>query len=323
MAVVEPQPWTSYADWLRERHGRPVRRVPVDAGFGCPHRAGGRGSGGCSFCAGEGGRAPGPADAMQPAHRGDRLAIRRQVEHAIAHRRGTEAFLLFFQAFSGTDAPVDELARIYDAALDLAPFVALSVATRPDCLDESKADLLASYRGRGLDVWVELGLQSSCDLTLRRVNRGHTAADFERAAAMARSRGLAVAAHVILGLPGEGLAEARATARFLADTGIDGVKVHGLHIVRGSPLALEYRGGELTAPGTERLVAYTIDFLERLPPRVVVMRLVTETPPARLLAPRRPADKAAFTRRLADEMRRRGTCQGADVPLLDPFTRFD
>lgn len=314
MRPVQDLPWTSYARWLRERHGGPVRRVAVDAGFGCPHRSGGRGPGGCTFCGG--GAAGGVGAGGEPRRRGDLEALRRQVAHATARLPAGTSLLLFFQAFSGTDAPLEELARIYDATLELAPFVALDVATRPDCFDERKAALLASYRARGLDVWVELGLQSSHDGTLRRLARGHTAGDFARAARAAKAAGLGLGAHVILGLPGEGLAEVRATARFLAGAGVDGVKIHDLHVVRGTRLADEMLAGEMAVPGPERHLEDTIAFLEALDARVLIMRLVTETASERLLAPRRTIGKAEFARRLEAEMRRRGTRQGAG--LLDP-----
>jgi radical SAM protein (TIGR01212 family) len=313
---VQDLPWTSYARWLRERHGAPVRRVAVDAGFGCPHRAGGRGPGGCTFCAG--GAVGGSGADAKPRFRGDIEAVRRQVARTLERVADTTALLLFFQAFSGTDAPVEELARIYDAALALATFVALDVATRPDCFDARKAELLASYRARGLDVWVELGLQSSNDRTLRQTNRRHTADDFARAARTAKAAGLGLGAHVILGLPGEGLAEVRATARFLCDAGIDAVKIHSLHVVRGSPLEREMLAGEVTVPGAGRQLEDTIAFLEGLDQRVLVMRLVTETPAVQLLAPRRPIGKTAFTRMLDAEMRRRGTRQGAAAGLRGP-----
>jgi len=309
MRAVRDLPWTSYARWLRERHGAPVRRVAVDAGFGCPHRSAGRGPGGCSFCGA--GAAGGVGAGAEPRFRGDLEAVRRQVARALERLPAGTVPLLFFQAFSGTHAPVDELARLYDAALGLAPFVALDVATRPDCFDEGKAALLASYRARGLDVWVELGLQTCDDRTLGRVNRGHSSADFARAARAAKEAGLGLGAHVILGLPGEGRAESRATARFLGAAGVDAVKIHTLHVVRGSAIAREMLAGEVVPPGTGRQLGDTIAFLEELDPRVLVMRLVTETPPERLLAPRRACGKAAYARMLEAEMRRRGTRQGA------------
>ncbi len=143
-----------------------------------------------------------------------------------------------------------------------------------------------------------------------RVRRGHTAGDFARAARTAKAAGLGVASHVILGLPGEGTAEARATARFLGAADVDAVKVHSLHVVHGTPLAREMLAGEVVAPGPGRQLEDTIAFLEHLAARVLVMRLVTETAASVLLAPRRPVGKTAFTRMLEAEMRRRGTRQG-------------
>ncbi|HSV91467.1 MAG TPA: TIGR01212 family radical SAM protein, partial [Desulfobacterales bacterium] len=293
-------------------------RIAIDAGFGCPHRDGGRGAGGCTFCGG--GAASAAAAASRSRFRGDLAAVRRQVQQALAGVPAGTLPLLFFQAYSGTDAPVEELERIYEEALALAPFVAIDVATRPDCFDAPKAELLASYRARGLDVWVELGLQTAHDPTLRRVGRGHTAGDFARAARTAKTAGLGVGAHVILGLPGEGIAEARATARFLGAADVDAVKVHSLHVVHGTPLAREMLAGEVVAPGTGRQLGDTIAFLEHLAARVLVMRLVTETPASVLLAPRRPVGKAAFTRMLEAEMNRRGTRQGrfGVTSVLDP-----
>lgn len=323
---VPDLPWRSYAAWLRKRHGCRLWRVAVDAGFSCPHRAGGRSGEGCSFCAGEGGRAPYLGEIGRPAYPGDLRAVRQQVELATAilrRRYRAEAFLLYFQAYTGTYAATDELARLWSGALQLAPFLELIVATRPDCFDAEKAELLASYRSRGLEVWVELGLQSASDLTLRRVQRGHTVADFCEAARLARKRGLLVAAHVILGLPGESLDQMLDTARLLARLGVDGVKLHDLHVVRGTPLAREHLAGELAAAGASSHLERVVSFLELLPSSAVIMRLSCDTPVDRLVAPRRSIDKASFTRELASEMRRRGTWQGRCFSGdLDPVSRL-
>jgi radical SAM protein (TIGR01212 family) len=193
----------------------------------------------------------------------------------------------------------------------------LVVSTRPDCVDEGKADLLASYRSRGLDVWVELGLQSSNDLTLSRINRGHTVADFTKAYGLLRRKGIKIAVHLIFGLPGEGAREADASSRFLAALDPDGVKIHNLHIPRGTVLAEELAKGELTAPTAPRHLEYTIAAIERLPPDTVIMRLTCDTPEERLAAPRQFWPKGAFLDRLADAMRDRGAHQGR---LFSPAT---
>jgi radical SAM protein (TIGR01212 family) len=295
-----------------------VWRVAVDAGFSCPHRTGGRSGPGCTFCPGDGGRASYITDDDLPRFLADADAVRRQVARAVAvlGRRGpAAAWVLFYQAYTGTNAPAAELARLWEAGLHLAPFRELSVATRPDCLDAEKAALLASLGDHGRRVWVERGLQSAREETLRLVRRGHSTDQFAEGVRIAKSKGLLVAAHVILGLPAEGIAEARATARFLAGLGVDGVKIHDLHVVRGTALAREMLAGEVpcaTAAGhLERVVA----FLEELPAHVVVMRLTCDTPAFRLLAPRRSIDKSAFSRALAREMLRRGTAQGRRCPL--------
>ena len=303
---MEEPPYLTYSRYLNDRHGCTVYRVAVDAGFSCPNRPEGRGSRGCTYCAEGGGRAP-----YLSAESG--AAVEKQVREAMAFLRsryGAEAFILFFQAFSNTNAPVATLREVYDRGLALAPFRGLNVATRPDCLDAEKADLLASYRDRGLEVWAELGLQTSDELTLRRVERGHTAADFLRAFRLLRERGVKVAVHLIFGLPGEDMAEILRTAEFLAGIHPDGVKIHNLHVPRGTVVAEELAKGELTAPGAPRHLEYVIAALERLPPNTVIMRLTCDTPEERLAAPRHFWPKEVFLERLAETMRGRGARQG-------------
>jgi radical SAM protein (TIGR01212 family) len=300
---VDDLPYLSHARYLRGRYGRPVYRVSVDGGFSCPNRAD-RCSPGCAYCAEDGARAP---------YLGGAGSLEEQVTRGIRflkNRYGADSFLLYFQAFSGTNAPVERLRSVYDSALALAPFLELVVSTRPDCVDEGKADLLGSYRSRGLDVWVELGLQSANDLTLARINRGHTVADFTRAHRLLRERGIKVAVHLIFGLPGEGAREADASSRFVADLDPDGVKIHNLQILRGSPLAKDFLKGELSAPGPEWHLERVIRALSLLPRRTVIMRVTCDTPPGRLISPRGFWDKGTFRRRLAAEMRRRGDRQG-------------
>ena len=197
-------------------------------------------------------------------------------------------------------------------------FRGLNVATRPDCVDDEKARLLASYREKGLEVWVELGLQTIHDVTLRRIGRGHTAGDFRRAHAVLKEHGLNVAVHLIFGLPGEESAQIMETVQAVARLGIDGVKIHNLHIPRGTPLEAEYRKGEVTVPSASRHLEHVIAAIERLPPRTVIMRLVCDTPRAELAAPKGFWPKDAFTARLAAEMRARGSFQGRLYRPLDP-----
>ena len=295
-------PYLTYSRYLKQRHGCAVHRVAVDAGFSCPNRKGGRAGAGCSYCDADGSRAPYVSGTLE-----------RQVRDGLSFYRRTHGdgkYILYFQAYSNTNAPVNELRALYDAGLALADFRGLNVATRPDCLDEEKADLIASYREKGLEVWVELGLQSASDETLRRVGRGHTTADFERAFQVLRSRRLKVAAHLIFGLPGEGRKEILETMRFLARLRPDGVKIHNLHVPRGTIIAEDYRGGEITIPSPRRHLEYVIAAIERLPPETVIMRLTCDTPVERLAAPRNFWPKEKFLSTLDREMRARGAIQG-------------
>lgn len=306
-------PYRTYASYLRERFGCSVYRVAVDAGFSCPNRCeGSRHGSGCTYCTEDGARAPylGGED-LDASNAMD--SLRRQVRDSLLflrRRYDASAFILYFQAYSNTNAPAEALRRVYDAGLSLAPFVGLNVATRPDCVDADVADLLASYRTESREVWVEVGLQSAHDPTLDRIRRGHSVADFLSAYGLLKGRGLKVAVHLIFGLPGEHAKEVRKTMDLIADIHPDGVKIHNLHIARGTELAGEYMRGELTAPCAGRHREYLIDAIERLPSDIIVMRLTCDTPPDRLLAPRGFGPKERFLSSVTAEMRRRGAFQG-------------
>ena len=226
-AFVSEPPYLTYSHYLRQRYGCVVYRVAVDAGFSCPNRKDGVLPGGCSYCAVDGSRAPylnvrgavipGCAQAARPGEPGEPRLPGGKRNPFLSKRYAARAFILFFQAYSNTNAPgCPSCAGCTTTGLSLAPFLGLNVATRPDCLDEEKARLLASYRERGLDVWVELGLQSANDQTLRRIGRGHTSEDFRRAFDLLKDHGLKVGVHLIFGLPGEGWSEIMATMELVA-----------------------------------------------------------------------------------------------------------
>ena len=311
-------PFFSYSTYLKQKYGRSVYRVSVDAGFSCPNRGPHRSSPGCLYCDERGSRAPyldypaagQNAEALEADWRRD---LQRQIDRGrgfLRSRYGADLFILYFQAFSGTYAPVDKLREIYDFALGCAHFRELAVSTRPDCIDQTKAELLASYRREDFDVWIELGLQSANQQSLHRINRGHSVEDFDRAFWICRAAGLKVTVHLIFGLPGEGMAEIRRTIGYVAGLNPEGVKIHNLHIPTGCPLYDEYLTGELSVPCAARHLEYTIAALELLPPNTVVMRLTCDTPQQLLAAPRGFPDKARFLSRLRQEMESRDTRQG-------------
>jgi len=309
--------YNNYSRYLKDLYGELTYRVAVDAGFSCPNRGSDRRSGGCTYCDEYGSRAAYQRDGIVIDSRlglEERTrAVQLQVENGISFlqkRYGTKSFIIYFQAFSSTFAPADELKTIYDAGLAVYPFRELIVSTRPDCVNPDVAALLGGYVRRGLPVWVELGLQSACDATLLRINRGHTAACFESTLNILRQQGIKVAAHVIFGLPGEGREEMMQTIEFLSSLKVDGIKIHDLHIPRATPLFEEFLSGELALPCEDRHLRYVVDALERLPEQTVVMRLTCDTPDSTRALPLHPPSKARFVQRVKDELLRRGSVQG-------------
>lgn len=258
-----------YAQYLADRFGSKTYRLSVDAGFSCPVRDAGRP---CRYCFEDGSRAP-----YLGAHAD--LAEQISAGSAFLRRRyRAQQMLLYFQAYSSTHAPVDRLRAIYDRGLATETFAGLVVSTRPDCLDPAKADLLASYQSTDFEVWVELGLQSAHDATLRRVDRGHSVARFLDAYRLLKARGIRVGVHLMAGLPGEGEAEFLQTTRFVADLRPDGVKFHNLVVVERTPIFDELLAGAIAPFGLRRYVRYLARAIELLPPTTVVLRLGFDPP---------------------------------------------
>lgn len=296
--------YLSFSAYLRQRFGCRVHRVPLDAGFTCPTRDGTLSTGGCIYCDARG-AAAGCAQGALPV----REQLLRGIDSA-RRRFGAEKFIAYFQAFTGTYAPPPTLARLYAEATDHPDVVGLSVGTRPDCVPDPVLDLIAPFASR-LETWLEYGIPSARDETLRRIGRGHTAEDFADAARRSRARGIRVCAHVILGLPGEAEEEARETARFVASIPVDGVKIHLLHVVRGSPLEAAHARGEVPLLSREEYARRAADFLELLPPLAVIQRLTGEAPRDRLVAPLWALRKQEVLQAIERELERRGSRQGS------------
>lgn len=308
-------PFLTHKQYMAERYGAPLYRVPVDFGFGCPNRQS-DGSGGCVFCDGSGARAV----FVRPEQ-----PVEEQVRQGVAFARrryGTEHFMAYVQAFTATAAPVAEQRAMFARLLGAQRFEALSVGTRPDCLPPETLDLLAGLgerktedgrRKHGLDVWVELGVQTVHDETLRRIERGHDWACSRRAILDLHARGVLVAAHVILGLPGETAEHFARTASELARLPVAAVKIHNLHVLSGSALARQFREQPFAVMDEREYGEVLIDFLRRLPPGVAIMRLNTDTPPERLIAPRWRMGKGAFLAFVERTMFERGVRQGDRV----------
>ncbi|MEW6446495.1 MAG: TIGR01212 family radical SAM protein [Bacillota bacterium] len=291
----------TFSRFLRESFGGPVYKIPLDAGFGCPNRDGTIGAGGCTFCVNR---------AFSPFAEKS-LAVPEQIRRFKAARHRAERYIAYFQAYTNTYASLETLHSLYSEALSDPDVVGLAVATRPDCVPDPVLDLLQSYTGRWM-VWVEYGLQSSNDETLRHINRGHDFATFLGAVKRTKGRGIYIGAHVILGLPGESRADFLRTAEALNTAGIDGVKLHHLQVFRGTALAAQWARGEVNVFSVDEYVSAACDFIESLSPEMVILRLVGDvTDEALLVAPRWGISKADVVSAIDAELERRGTRQGS------------
>jgi radical SAM protein (TIGR01212 family) len=296
--------YNSFSRHLKAVFGCSVYKIPVDAGFTCPNRDGTLGTGGCIFCdkLGSG------ADSLDRT-----LSLAGQIrkgKESVRKRFNAEKFLVYFQAFTNTYAPLQRLASLYEEALGVEGVVGLAIGTRADCLPEDVVEYLAGL-SRKTYLWVEVGLQSSKESTLAGIHRGHDLECFRRAAGRLVSRGLQVCAHVIFGLPGETRRDMLNTVQTVRELGIRGIKFHPLHVLKGSGLEERYLRNGLKVLDAETYVSLVADSIERLPPDVVIHRLTANRPPDILVAPAWVAEKTRVLRLLDAELQRRNTVQGA------------
>ena len=277
-SVVLSDRVNTFGQYLLRRYGERVHKLAVNAGFTCPNRDGTKGRGGCTFCNNV---SFSPNARREPDVLGQ-LASGRRV---LAKRTGARKFLAYFQAYTNTYAEVDDLDRMYRQALSQPDVVGLSVGTRPDCVPPAVLDLLASYQEEGHEIWLELGLQSAFDQTLERVNRGHDFAEYRQAVIAARIRGLQVCTHLIVGLPGETAADSLLSLDRVLDLGVEGLKVHPLHVVKGTRLANDWRRGGYDPLGFDDYIDTVVQMVARTPREVVFHRLTGTAPQNILLAP--------------------------------------
>ncbi|MCP4702706.1 MAG: TIGR01212 family radical SAM protein [Gammaproteobacteria bacterium] len=294
----------TFGQELLQRYGERVHKLSINAGFTCPNRDGTKDRGGCTFCNNL---------SFNPNAR-LRKSVALQIaqgREVIAKRTRAKRFLAYFQAYTNTYGDVKKLAPLYEEALREPDVAGLSVGTRPDCVADEVLDLLVEYRTRGYEVWVELGLQSAFDETLLHVRRGHDFAAYRRAVYAIRQRGLPVCTHLIIGLPGEGRWHALETLKRVQELGVDGLKLHPLHVVKHTVLAKQWRQGDYQPLGQADYVSIAADLIERTDPEIAYHRVTGTAPTDILLAPDWCAKKWAILNDITTELHRRGSCQGA------------
>ena len=304
--------FNSYNQYFTRQFGGRVQKISIDAGFTCPNRDGKLSTGGCTFCSNQ---------AFNPSYCRPEKSIRQQIEEGIEfHRRRyrrAERYLAYFQPYSNTYKPLEELRDIYQQALEVTGIIGIVIGTRPDLVDEPLLDYLEQLRQTRY-VMLEYGVESVYDETLRRVNRGHDFATARQAIEMTARHGIPCGAHFIFGLPGETKEMMLKAAEVISSLPLTTVKFHQLQIFKGTPMAEEYfqHPEHFHLFDLEEYIDFVIDFTERLRPDLVIERFAGEVPPRFLVS--EPWMKLRYDQvlaRIEQRMEERDSWQGKSWEL--------
>lgn len=288
----------SLNQYLKDTFGEKVYKLALDAGFTCPNRDGTLGTGGCIFCSGAG-----SGDFAECRN----LSVTEQIARGkkrLEKKIKSGKYIAYFQAFTNTYAPVEKLRNVYEEALMQPDVVAISIATRPDCLPHDVIDLLAELN-RIKPVWVELGLQTIHEKSAEYIRRGYPLVVYDDAVRRLKNAGLTVITHIILGLPGETEEEMKQTVSYVGAGGADGIKLQLLHVIHGTDLEKEYLAGKFRTLELDEYVRLVADCLELLPKNMVIHRMTGDGDKRTLVAPMWSADKKRVLNALIGEIRGR------------------
>ena len=291
--------YKDYSHWIREQFPFRVQKISVDAAFSCPNRDGRLSLGGCTFCDNK---------TFNPSYCDRGKSITQQLEEGkafFAKKYPGMKYLAYFQAYSNTYAPLEELKRKYEEALAVDDVVGLVIGTRPDCVSDEALDYLQQLNQRTFLI-VEYGIESANDNTLRRINRGHTFDCSRQAIIKAHQRGIITCGHIILGLPGEDEEEMLHQASTISQLPLDILKLHQLQIIKGTPLAKEYEAHPFHVFSAEEYVNLVIRYVSKLRNDLVLERFVSQSPPNMVIAPKWGLKNHEFTDLLNKRIRELG-----------------
>ncbi|MEW5745470.1 MAG: TIGR01212 family radical SAM protein [Nitrospirota bacterium] len=296
--------FNAFGPYLKKRFGTTVYKVNVDAGFTCPNRDGTLGVTGCIYC---------NNDSFRPSACTPEISLTDQIERGIRYLSGrykAGRFLVYFQPFTNTYAPIEELEKVYREALAVPSIIGLAIGTRPDCIDEQKIALLERL-ARDHFILVEYGIQSVYDKSLDFILRGHDYRTFLNALALTRDRGIHTGAHIIVGFPTETREEMLAMADELSNLPLRFLKIHQLQVVKDTPLAQLYEREPFPVFGYEEYLDFLVDFIERLSPDIVLQRLFATAPDDILIAPLWGRNRQEIIRDIEHRFALRDAWQGA------------
>ncbi len=297
--------YNNLSTYFRNKYGKRLSKICIDGGFSCPNRDGRCGIGGCIFCGERG----------SGEHIESRRSIASQVGEALRKAEPGEEFVAYFQNFTNTYAAPQVLKERYDAALTDEKIRVLAIGTRPDCIDEEIAALIASYKER-CEVWVELGLQSSDDRTAELINRGYRSEVFDKAVRILDSFNIPVVVHLIVGLPRESSENVKRTVQYINKLPIWGIKIHSIYVMEGTRLSEMYKKGEYTPPTLSEYAEGAAYIISHISQEAVVHRVTGDCPRDMLIAPEWNKDKnkiiEEINKRLAESGQRQGSLYGKE-----------
>jgi len=298
------RPYLFFGDYLWSKYSSRVLKLPINAGLTCPNRDGTLGYGGCIFCSQDGSASPASSACND---------IAGQMEEAKKNFRrsdGDTRYIAYFQAYTNTHSPAEALKKMYDQALRDKDVIGLMIGTRPDCLPDEVLDLIGSYKKDDFELWIEIGMQTKHDRSLRFLNRMHGNGATRDAVIRASARGIPVCLHMILGIPGESWHDMMESAVEVSSLPAHGVKIHHLHVIRDTPLEAMYRQGKVPMMSMKEYASTACDFIERLRPDIMIHRLMGDRNESSLIAPLWGMHKGTVIKAIDDEFTGRGSSQG-------------
>ncbi len=315
----EPFPWghkkryNDLSTFLKKQFGERVQKISVNAGFTCPNRDGTKGRGGCSYCNNR---------SFTPGYGCPEKGIRQQVQEGIgffSKKYDAMKYLAFFQSYSNTYASLEVLKKSYSEALDNPLISGLVIATRPDCITSEIAEYLAELNSKYF-ILLEFGIESHRNETLNAINRGHTFEESVQALKLVSEKGILTCAHLILGLPGETRKDWMDQADIISNLPVDIVKLHQLQIHKGTRMEAGYRHNpdQYHLFQVNEYIEVVIDYLERLNPRIIVDRFVSQAPPEMVVAPYWAIKNFEFVAKVEKRLDERDTWQGR-LYKITPF----
>jgi uncharacterized protein len=309
-------PINLYSRYIKETYNERIQKIPIDAGFTCPNRDGNKGVGGCIYCSNN-----------SFSFNTSKTELTDQITRGIAYYqkryKNLKKFYIYFQSYSNTYAPIEELEKLYKNALSIDGVTGLCIGTRPDCVDKDKIALLDEL-GKNNDITIEYGIESIHDSTLKKINRCHDYQCFEDAVLMTSNKNIKICAHIILGFPWEDRTKMLASAKKLSNLPLDFLKIHQLHIVKNSIMATQYLKNEFELLSKEEYLDILCEYLSYLNPNIIIQRLFGNAPSEEMVSPRWDLTSSELLLELSKLMHKKNIYQGKYfLPNKINFKRTD